>query len=427
MWCSVALAAEVDLVTAKALIDAGKPSEAYILLEPFEFDMAGNEQFDYLFAITALNSGKPDKAILAFDRVLSSNPNFAGARMDSGRAYFALKSYTAAREQFELVLKSNPPEVAKATAEKYIAAIDAASVLKVNNFTAYAEFAAGHDSNVNFSTRQADVYVPAFQGTLTLASSNLERPSYYLSAATGGEYSHQISPTIKLFVGADLKKRNSPDASIFHMGNIDAHAGLRYGEDENNLTLSLQQSRFYLGGKPNRDSTGLSGQWTYTISPQYQLSLFGAHFQNRYVEALSQPNDTNLTLAGIGWLYAVDADGKTLISTSVFTGYEAEHEKRADGNKGLRGIRVAVQHSLNTDIALYGNVGLQNGDYDRYNIAFADTRKDWKYDASFGLNWRAWGSWSLRPQLSYTRNDSNIAIYEYNRTDASITARWDFR
>ncbi len=426
-WACYAYAAEVNLDVAKSLVDSGKSAEAYALLAPAEFEMSGNEQFDYLLAIAALDSGKPEKAILAFDRVLSSNPNFAGARMDLGRAYFALKSNSAAREQFELVLQANPPAAAKETAEKYLAAIDAASIVKMHDFTAYAEFSAGHDSNVNASTSQANIYVPAFGSTLTLASSNLETASNYFSAATGGEYAYQIRPTIKLFIGADLKKRNNPDASMFHMGNIDAHAGARFGEDENNFTVAVQRGRFYLGGKPNRDSTGANGQWSYTINPLNQISLFGAHMQNRYVETLSQPNDTNLTLAGIGWLHAMDADGKTLLSTTAFAGYEAEHNSRADGNKDLRGMRVALQHSLNADLAVYGNLGLQYGSYDTYNVAFSKTRADWQYDASLGLNWQVAGNWSVRPQLTYSKNDSNITINEYNRTDASITARWDFR
>ena len=35
--------------------------------------------------------------------------------------------------------------------------------------------------------------------------------------------------------------------------------------------------------------------------------------------------------------------------------------------------------------------------------------------------------WTLRPQVSYLRNSSNIVIYQHDRTDVSITLRRDFK
>jgi tetratricopeptide (TPR) repeat protein len=422
-----AMAAGADLPAAKALLESGKPAEAYTALAPFEFEMAGNQDYDYLLAVAALDSGQPEKAILIFDRVLSVNPNFAGARLDLARSYFELKSDAAAREQFEIVQAENPPEPAKSTIAKYLTAIDARTASQTSNFKAYAEFVVGYDSNVNASTSDANVFVPALNATLTLSSSNLETSSEYFSAATGGEYTHVIGPKIKLLVGADVKKRYNPEASAFHTGSIDLHAGVRYGEEDNNVTVSAQRGRFYLGGDPNRDSYGANAQWAYTIHPQLQVSLFGAVTLSRYVPTGIQANDSNLTVAGISWLYAVDLEAKTLVSTTAFAGVDSQHRQRADGSKNFRGVRVAAQHRVRDDIALYGSLGLQKGDYDTVNIAFTEKRDDRQYDAAAGVSWRVNDAWSVRPQVSYTRNNSDISIYEYKRKDASVTVRYDFR
>ncbi len=428
MGSQAVLAASADLGAAKSLIEAGKPAEAYAALAPFEFEQAGDQDFDYLLAVAALDSGQPEKAILIFDRVLSVNPKFAGARMDLGRAYFALKSDTAAREQFEIVLSENPPELAKNTAQKYLDAIEARSAAKANRWTAYAEATFGHDSNVNGSTSQGLITVPGLGGIqVNLAPNNLETSSLYGAVAGGGEYTHSLTPSLRLFVGADVKKRNSPDAAAFHNGTIAGHAGLRYGDDDNNFTVSLQKSRFYLAGDPNRDTTGVTGQYQYTVNPRFQISLFGAYNLTRYVPVGSQPEDNDQTIAGIGWLYALDPEGKTLLATTVYAGHESEHRTRADGSKDLRGVRVAAQHSLRDDLAVFGSAGVQYGDYDRLNAAFLNTREDWLLDASAGLNWKVADQWSVRPQVSWSKNNSNIVIYDYDRTDASVTVRWDFR
>jgi tetratricopeptide (TPR) repeat protein len=417
--------ADADLAAAKALLDAGKPAEAYAALEPYEFDMAGNQDFDYLLGIAALDSGKPDKAILIFDRLLTANPNFAGARMDQGRAYFALKSDALAKQQFEIVLSENPPELAKQTAEKYLAAIEERSKAKIDNLTAYAELAFGHDSNVNASTSQGLVFVPALGATLTLAATNVESPSYFFSASGGGEYTHVVNPKLKVFIGADVDKIQNPEASSFDNGFIAAHAGLTYGEDDNNFSVALESSRFYLG-VPNRDTNGVIGQWKYTVNPRYQLNLFGSYNLIRYDSDSLSSEDINQAIGGINWLYALDEGGKAVLSSTLFAGNEADVNHRVDGSKMIRGARVAIQQSLRDDLALFCSLALQDGDYDRVNVAFQKQREDYEVDAAGGLNWKINDTWSLRPQISYSRNNSNISLYEYDRMNISLNLRWDY-
>jgi hypothetical protein len=347
--------------------------------------------------------------------------------MDQGRAYYALKSDALAKQQFEIVLSENPPELAKQTAEKYLAAIEERGKAKIDNLSAYAEFAFGRDSNVNASTSQGLLFVPALGATFTLSSTNVETASYYFSAAGGAEFTHVITPKFKVFIGGDINKRQTPDASAFTSGDIAVHAGGTYGEDDNNFSLSFQSSRFYLGGDPNRDTNGFLGQWKYTINPRFQFSLFGSYNLIRYDAAGLSSENINQVIGGAGWLYALDEAGKTLISTSVFAGNENDINHRADGGKSIHGARAALQRNIHDDLAVFGSIGLQNGDYDTSNVAFQQTRDDRQFDAAGGLSWRINDAWSLRPQLSYTKNNSNISLYKYDRTDVSVTLRWDYR
>jgi tetratricopeptide (TPR) repeat protein len=427
LLCSLSALADADLSAAKALLDAGKPAEAYAALEPYEFEMAGNQNFDYLLGVAALDSGKPEKAILIFDRLLTANPNFAGARMDQGRAYFALKSDALAKQQFEIVLSENPPELAKQTAEKYLAAIEERGKTKINNLTAYAEFAFGHDSNVNASTSQGQIFVPALNATFTLANNNLESASYFYSAGGGAELTRVVTPKFKIILGGDAIKVQNPDASAFHNGNIGMHVGGSYGEDDNNFTLSFQASRFYLGGNPNRDTKGFTGIWKYTVNPRFQFSMFGVYNFIRYEDAALSSENINQAIGGVNWLYALDEAGKDVLSTSFFTGNERDVNNRANGGKLIRGVRIAEQHSWRDDLALFGSLGVQDGEYDTVNVAFQQERSDWQFDAAAGLSWKVAEQWSVRPQVSYTKNDSNISLYSYDRKDISVTLRWDYR
>jgi hypothetical protein len=48
-------------------------------------------------------------------------------------------------------------------------------------------------------------------------------------------------------------------------------------------------------------------------------------------------------------------------------------------------------------------------------------------DAAVGCSWRPRPQWSVRPQLTYTENRSNVALSEFHRTEATLTVRYDWR
>ena len=55
------------------------------------------------------------------------------------------------------------------------------------------------------------------------------------------------------------------------------------------------------------------------------------------------------------------------------------------------------------------------------------TGKDKLWEATLGCNWQMDRDWSLKPQLYMARNTSNIPLYEYNRSEFSVSLRKDFR
>ena len=89
-------------------------------------------------------------------------------------------------------------------------------------------------------------------------------------------------------------------------------------------------------------------------------------------------------------------------------------------------FRSGAQWYINDNWDLFAGAGYQSGRYDKENASFLETRRDRQTDFGAGVNWRFARQWSLRPQATYVRNDSNIAIYTFNRLDASINLRREF-
>ena len=85
--CAWPVAAAADPATverARAALAAGNAMQAYDELAPLQDRMSGQPEYDYLLGVAALDSGRNDEAIIAFERVLALIPNHAGAQMDIG-------------------------------------------------------------------------------------------------------------------------------------------------------------------------------------------------------------------------------------------------------------------------------------------------------------------------------------------------------
>ena len=422
---SAALPPEAE--KAQALIRAGNPAAAYALLEPLEDKFSGDPNFDYLIGIAALDSGKPDKATLAFERVLAMEPGFAGARLDMARAYFQLGDLTRAKAEFVAVLEQNPPQQAREVIQKYLAVIDQREKAKRTAITGYAEATVGHDSNVNNSTAQAQITVPALANLVfTLDPTNIQRGDRYGVMAGGADVAHEINPGMAVFGGGSGRVRINSEADRFNSHSAEAHGGIVLAIDKFMFRGTMNAERFFLDQTRNRTTSGGGVDVRYTVDPATFINVFGQYSRFRFEQMALTVNDFDMTLMGVGFLRLFN-EGRRALNVTLFNGFESEINTRADGNKSIIGIRIGGTLNLRGNVDAFASAGKQRGTYDRQNAAFLDTRHDNQTDVATGIVWRIDNAWSLRPQVVYSRNDTNIPIYGYKRTDYSVTLRRDFR
>lgn len=424
------------LSDADALIKSGKPAEAYTLLEPVEFEHSGEVRFDYLFGIAALDSGKPDMATLAFERVLAVDPEFAAARLDMARAYYQLGDLQRARTEFAAALKQNPSEAARVNIQKYLDAIDAQKEGRRTHISGYIEGSAGRDSNVNNSTSQPQVFVDLVSAMATLDPTNVKTADSYYAVAAGVEINHGLNANWGVYAGGDLRKRDNHAHKQFDSVGMDAHAGVVFEAKENRLRIGILTGQYDLGGVRNSDTSGFKGEWRHVFGPSDQMNIFAQSVQYRFVDPVMRQNDIDQMAMGLGWLHAL-TDGKSSLSGSGHYGAEKDvspvitaaspNGGRLDGAKRFSGFRVGGQTAVNEGMALYASAGMQVGDYSKTNYYFLRQRRDRLHDLRLGADWHWDRLWMLRTRLGYSRNDSNIAIYGYDRIDVSLTVRRDFR
>jgi tetratricopeptide (TPR) repeat protein len=422
----VAFSQVSEITRAEQLLKEGKPAEAFAILDPVEDKYSGDIRFDYLLGVAALDSGKADRATLAFERVLAINPDFAGARLDMARAYFHLGDADRAKTEFLAVRTQNPPADAEAVIARYLDAIEQIERAKRRTLRAYVEATLGYDSNVNNSGTQSQIPIPALGNLVfTLNPSNLKRSDAFKSMGAGVDFSYQFQPGLGMYAGADARKRMNNHEDTFDNGSLDARAGMIFGEAANQFRIGATGGRYTLDDELSRRAEGATVEWRYTLDPANQVSAFSQYSRNRFTNPATQVNSFNQSTSGVGYMRVLN-EGRAALFGTYFLGKERDTEGRADGAKSFYGVRVGGQLMLRDNLDLFSVLSTQIGNYGRRNGVFLTTRHDEQTDFVLGANWRFASNWSLRPQLLHTRNTSSIQIYRYERTEGSLAVRRDF-
>jgi tetratricopeptide (TPR) repeat protein len=415
------------LQRAKTLVENGKAPEAYALLSSLEEQRSGEPDFDYLLGVAALDSGQPGRAVFALERVLAVNPAHTLARAEIARAYFVLGERKTAKQEFQSVLKENPPEQVNQAINKYLSAIDKEQS-DHTKFSAFLEFALGYDSNANSSTGSQQIAIPAFGGLVfTLDPKATKLSSNFSNLGAGIGFTHPISQNISLF-GAVKGYQHinlKSEAEQFDTSTIDASLGASIKNNRDLYTVAIQDNDFSLNSDGYRRAYGLIGQWQRTIDNSNQVSAF---LQASRLEYPKQSiRDADRYVAGVGYGHAFSGDYLPVLFVSGYLGTEDErHSGVPQLGNDLYGVRVGGQLTYNPKTIVSGSASYEHRDYGGQEPLWLVSRTDKQFDASIGVKYMPASFFSINPQFSYTHNDSTVPIDNYNRYTFSVTLRRDF-
>lgn len=424
---------------ADQLIRGGRPAEAYSLLEPKEMDYSGETAFDYMLGIAALDIGKPDRATIAFERVLVANPNFTGARIDLGRAYFAMGSDDLARHELQIVLAQNPPQAARAVVDKYLAAIAERRLARLQQVSAYLETSLSTDSNITAVTADFANGVQSTYGIpgVTPTGSSVLRTGVAEGLAAGISIVRLLDEEygISAFAGADLRQKIYNIAAM-NSSNVDLRGGasIASGDDVYRLVAGYGQFRqtgLTPGINGDRHAPAWGLEWARKLGENDLLTVTGQLSKPRY--ATQETQDTDQTSLGASLLHVFSGSKAPLIFLSLNRSVDRALRPLASGSDVSRtttAIRAHFQVTpvASADLFVAGGLSLRQDDTANGRSALDPPvyGRDLGKDLALGCNWRPWPRWTARGQVATFRNDSNLALYQYRRTETTVSLRYEF-
>ncbi len=419
--CTQVFAADQQLlVAAQGMINGGKPLDALDLLTPYEFEYAGEKEYDYLLGLSLLDSGQSGQSVFAFQRVLAIDPNFAGARMELARAYFDMSEFELSRAEFTTLQTLSPPASVQSTIDKYLAAIRNRTLRNKRGFRGYVQLGAGNDSNANSAPA-----VDSFLG-FNLADESRETESSVISTVGGLSYDLPVNYYRTFFVRSNINHRSNGDATFSNTLSFDISGGIRQAfKDGDSTTLSLQTYSTDVDGESNNKGHNLNGQYNLSFSSSDQLGIFARIGAIDYVKAFDI-KDASQFVGGVSWIHILGFSSRPSLITTLITGEDDPDSSLSPYSRSFSGLRVTAAAALTHQLNLFASIGSTSSNYDGKFFGLPQDREDDFSQITLGMNWRFNKNWSFKALLNQTENVSSIDIFDYDKTELMLIARSDF-
>lgn len=417
------------LEEAMARLNANDAGGAYVLLKPEERRKAGNPDFDYALGLAALDTGRGSEAVTAFERVLAINPDHVQARAELGRAYLAINEPEAARREMATVEATEdvPPEV-RELLTRYVTALDTG--LSGGGTTIHGNMTvkAGYDSNVNNSTSDSRILIPAFAGLgfATLNGSATKQDDGFAETSGRISVTHGIAIDQKIIAELSASYRGNAHEEQFNQ----AIAGLNIGfaqstPDWGTFTLMGQAQSYWVDDDAYRYTYGALGQWMVSAKTKTDYSVFLQYAHQKYPNARIQDSDRVTLGATVGQSFAGSL--KPYVFGGLYGGIEETEDSAVDHlSYAFIGARVGTEMQITPVISVYATAAIESDEYKSPDPLFLKERSTIRADVSAGLRYALMPNLKINPEISYTNADSNIVLNKYDRFVGSVAISFDF-
>lgn len=399
------------------------PLPTYAQLLAHSEERAGDPAFDFELGLAALAAGFPQNAAFALERVLVQQPDHARARLELARAYFLLGDDKAAQQEFNTVLAQSPPPAVQEKIQLFLSRIEQRLDTQRPRLRGHVEIALGGDSNINSATADGSVTVPAL-GQVQLDAMSREIDDGFAELDAGANLDYPLDKQSFWFASAAVKGQNNFGSDAFDSAVLGLRTGYARHQERGRWEIPLQYQELWVDGRGFRRLLSASAEWSHTRQRGNQIALFAQLGVLRFPE--QETRDARLALLGGGWSLALPGDA-VVLSASLYYGVENAVEDAGEHNgRNYLGTRLGAQWTPAPSHILYGALGAQAVRHADEHPVFADTREDGLTQAFLGWAWQAHRRVTLKTDLEYHRNASNLALYDYDRAVFRVGARWAF-
>ena len=429
---SMAAEAVSPIAEMNRLTSSGQFRQAYDLGNANLADWEGDPGFDFFYGLAALESGEPNDAIFALERVVATTREATvreRARLELARAYFLTNNLTASENLFNTVLATNPPDNVRQNIEAFIQLIETRRDAQRQSWEFSVASSFGSDDNINSATSNGLIDTPLI-GQIELNQDGTQTDDIFSNTTFNMGYRRPFSRDAFLSATLNLNHLDNIDTDQFDLDTARAEVAYNWGGQVNRFRHGVTYSRVLLDQEGFQDAYGLNSSWQRAGSNGWYQSLSGSFSQLRYDTSAAAPQNN---LRDVDQLLLTG--GLTKLSenfTHSFNLYHADESPKSSGvgkhnGRSFSGLAYSVLYRFNQQHTPFLRVSIQDVDHDdRHPVFFNTTRSDSTDSLTLGWIWQLNRQLTITGDAAYTDNQSNIPLFEYTRFKYQAGFRFQF-
>ncbi len=382
----------------------------------------GDPRFDYLYGLSALESGHYNEAVFALDRVTVNTPRVIRPRLELARAYLKLNNRAAAVKEFNDVLNLSPPAIVRKKVEAYLVELKGNKPFTaVSLIKRLATFSLGYDNNINFGFDGDEIDLPGF-GTLSLDKDSTKQGSGF--AETGLQVKKRTikSKTSSTFALVGLRHRDYFKNNDFNISELDLRTGILFNKNKRQYQFILRDRPIFLGGKLYTNTIGLDAIARQSLGAGKiaSLSLSVENYDHKDVPLADRKRALVATKLDL-------LKGSVNQQFSAYYGKESPDESEGrQFSRDISGLAYRATQSWNSKHK--SSVSLDYRKYQHqapYPIS-PDQRDDNRLVFYAGHEWQIQKRTAVLLSLRHINNSSNLDLYDAKRNEIKVGVRYEW-
>jgi hypothetical protein len=406
-------------------IQLGRPEQALEYLIEREPIFSGQQEYDYLLGVLALEHGQLNLAHAALERVVLVNPAHAGAWLDLAILSFRQGDLETASQLLDYIEQSFAPapglrEQITQTKKRL------AKAQRAEKWQLRLDIGRGFDRNANGGMQGAGLYLTPQGGApvwVEYAPGFKPKKDGFWQTRWAGNYRLYDTEDQKIELSGDLLAKKHDRFSDYDI--MDAGAGADYTRAfaaGGRLALMGQARRIEIGGKPFATRNLLGMAWGHTASA-WESKGFAEHEWRTYQQPGTADTATPWLGAYLGW-----QDSRQRVGATLRWGKERAKAARAGGDTAKTELALQWQRQIARNWTLNSSVfWAQHRDEKGYNPLLSDGSRRWiERKALFGdLGWHFYPGWRLSMELQGLIDQSNLAISRQRDWQGMLVIRYN--
>jgi len=379
-------------------------------------------QLIFDLAMTERDSGKIYNAIERFEYILSRRPSLNRARLELAVSYHRANKYDEALKEFQTVL-DNPetPEKVRLAILAYLGQLtrDELKPKSEHSFSYYTKVGFLYNTNINFAPLRGstdfnipegeDIESPGLDTFLSASHRYKDNEPFNVDgAATHFEWQSQLSWT-----GNNYTREND-----FNLNIISASTGPAFiSTGRWRGAISLQVDQTYFGNSTLGTFLSLNPLATFDLGNYRGITIEASYTDNNFSRDEDQGRDGDSVLAGLA--YSTLLGG---VENGLETGFRLVRSSAEDDQFTFDASEIYIGGfaGYGNNNSFYLNLNFKQFDFDAAEPVSGKVRDEIESRYVLGYNHDfadgVLADWTLNTELSFTKNNSNVDAFSYERT-----------